>query len=1077
MKKLLTLFFLIASMATTTLMAQEKTITGVVKDQNGQGLPGVNVVIKGTTMGVATEVDGSYTITAKKGDVLQYSFIEMKGVEITVGDKSNITFAMEPETFEMEVLQVVGYGSQKKKDIIGAVTTVKADDLTKMSTSTVAEGLQGNAAGVNVQSSDGMPGSSVDVKIRGIHSVSLSNKPLWIIDGMPVVSDPTSGQDPLSLINSNDIESMEILKDAKATSIYGSRGSNGVIIITTKSGKNNKDKIKTNLSYTTGISQIGKNPEKMGFANTQEYFNIADKARENSGLTEYDPGLVTQFFTTNALNPIAPITREEALANNTDWFKEVLRTGVNHDFNVSSTGGGEKGSFYYSLNYKDIKGIIKNNDMTSLSGRVNLDYQLFKGFTIAPKLSFGYTDNYQPRGGNGQGGSFGNAYTRTLPWFPTHNADHASGYWNPLSGYNIPANMDKETMTLDKLLSYRAMSSVALEYAVPWKVLSGLKIRSESGFDFIQSNNNKWTSVYLNKDGSKAESESNTRRVMNTNLYASYYKKIGQYHNVDFTIGTEYQADRSNKNRIVAEDLTTVYHEVGNPNAPALDPREFYAYLSGEDYLRSYFGRLDYKFKDKYIVGTSFRRDGSSKFKKQEDGSSKNPQFADFAAFSLGWLLSEESFFRENFAWFSVFKLRGSFGQTGNKNIDAARFANVYNNKLNDLYATDEFLAGATLMKNLGNPGITWETTSSKDVGIDWSGKKNKFQGSVAFYHQLVSGLLLETAMPPSAPVSTYWANVGSMRNAGVEFSISAIMIDNPITKFKWTTDFNFTYSNNKFLEMAEKRKINGAKILIPGEAVGTFYLAESAGVDPETGLDMIYEIDQDAWKNENKIVKTGNIIPATQTNYENNKVILSNQTEEPTYFGGLNNKFENVFIKGLDFGFKIFFSGGNYQYDYIEQRAVNGGNGQYNYKKDLIDETWTPDNKDAKYPELVWQYTYPVSYAADGKTVVRKFNTDGSINPEYSEARPMTFSYEGGSILSRYLYKADFIRLKSIEVGYNFPKSFVENKLKLTSLRFYASANNIAVFSPYYKGWDPETGERALPPPRIFSFGINVGL
>ncbi len=468
--------------------------------------------------------------------------------------------------------------------------------------------------------------------------------------------------------------------------------------------------------------------------------------------------------------------------------------------------------------------------MTSLLGRFNMSFEPIKNFTIAPKMSMGYTDNNQPRGRNGWGGGFGNAFTNSLPWFPKTNSNHPSGYWNPMSKYNIAANMDNDAMTLDRLLSYRSMTNVEFEWRVP--MIKNLKIRSESGMDYISSKKDIWTSQYLNRDGSQAITDINGKRTLNYNLYANYDKSFMKNHTMNFTLGKEYQADRNNRTFIKAENMTTIYKEIGSDRSPAEDIREANSYMSYEEYLRSYFARANYDFKKKYLLSMSCRRDGSSKF-------DNSLRWHTFSALGLGWLMSEEQFFKENMPLFSKLQLRASYGETGNKSIESSRFANIYTNKLDDVYGNDDLISGATIITNIGNPLLTWETTNSLDIGIDWSIKKNRYQGSIVYFYQKVTYLLLETEMPPSSTVKNYWDNIRDMRNSGFEFNITSVNIDKEKSGFRWITDFNFSINGNKLLYMDEKRKISGRNILKVGEEINTIYMAESAGVDRETGLDM----------------------------------------------------------------------------------------------------------------------------------------------------------------------------------------------------------------------------------------------
>jgi TonB-linked SusC/RagA family outer membrane protein len=1035
--------------------AQETTIKGVVTAQeDGLPLPGVTVLQKGTQNGTITDFEGNYSIRVPKGAILTFSFMGYQTEEVAVSDQVKLDIAMKQETKMIEEVQVIGYGAKKKRDIVGSVATVKSEEIQKVTSTDFTEGMQGTAAGVFVSANNGTAGSGMSIKIRGLSSINLNTDPLWVIDG--VISH--SGG---NLINANDIESVNILKDASATAIYGSRGSNGVIIITTKSGKNGCSKPQTTINYSYGRQFMSKPYTKMGLANTTDWLTIVDKGLENAGLGKFDPSLTSstsplRFFSQTEKDPVTDITRSEIEAVNTDWFDQVLRVGEFQNMNFSTTGGFEKGNFYLSANYKNQKSVIDGNDYTSMTARSNINYEVFKNFSMNTKMQIAHANNQKVRGGTGWGGSFGAANEDALPWYPIDNVSHPTEYWNPMSGNNMVANKDR-TLVDDWSKSYRGIATVQFEYKMPW--VKGLKIKSDVGIDFSQSHSVSWTSAYMNEKGSQASDNTGESTILTYNLYANYNKDFGapfkedkKIHNIDVTVGTESQENSGWSRSMSGRNMVTIYHEIGSVNP--YDLLDMSSYLSGEKYLRAYFGRADYKLYDRYIAGVSFRRDGSSKFYGDN-------VWGTFTAFSGGWIVNEERFFP--FPQFNLLKLRGSYGQTGNEGVPSNLFIDRYSISKGNVYGVYDALPGGTTISNAGNPLITWETTSSYDFGIDFGLYKNRLNGSVAYYMQDVTDLLLETPLPPSAPVGSYWSNIGDMKNWGWEFSISTTNIDRPLSDFRWTTDFNISTNDNrvmKLIDQAGSVKYGGASdartITIEDQRLHCFFMADYAGVDKEKGVEMIWEIDQDTWENETKTVKTGKKIPATQTNLENNEYIHEDKTPNPRYFGGISNKFE---YRNWDINIRLTFAGGHYIYDYLEHRQTQIGTGDRVLKEELVDNSWTPDNKTADYPQLTWNYTY-------------YWDMDDNGNWIYV---PEGVSYNNKSVMySRFLYKGDYLKLKSLEIGYKVPQEWVA-RAGMNNVRLYFNATNLLTWAFYFKGWDPETGSRALPPLRTFNVGASM--
>ncbi|MBX2843787.1 MAG: TonB-dependent receptor [Flammeovirgaceae bacterium] len=1048
----------------------QNTITGMVTSIEGEILPGVSILIKGTTTGTTSDVSGKYKLDVSSGSILQYSYIGFITQEVEIGKQTIIDIKLAPDLEQLDEVVVVGYGTQKKRDVIGSVASVSAEEITRVPVSSLDAGLQGLAPGVQAVGTGGVPGAPVRILVRGTNSISAGTDPLYIVDGMPIYSglnglertESTTPQSPLSTINPNDIESIEVLKDAAATAIYGSRGSNGVVIITTKSGKGQSGGF--DFTFNTGVTDIIKSPDKMDYAETAGFFQLLDETRANSGLTPYDPSFNTNLFIDN---PVATISREDAMNTNTNWFDEILQKGKFQELNLALHNSTEKANYFISANYRDDEGVLKTNRFQRFSLRTNSDINILNNLKAGIRLNFSYTKNDRVKSdgggglqgdGGGRRGGFAQANSNALTWYPIYNADHQSGYWNPLSGNNLTANID-ESLLFDEVNQYRVLGNFYLDYALPW--VKGLSLRTELSADFIQNNSIFWVSEFLRENGSSATDQAVTYRSLNYNFYGTYNQTFGDI-GVNVVVGTESQETNQYRRFMQGEDLPSTYQQLGNPN----NFIGMYAGLENERALRSFFGRGDFKFKDKYLVGVSFRRDGSSAF-------SKDSRWANFSALSAGWIISEEEFFNTSF--FDMLKIRGSFGQTGNQNIGNNRFTTTFRNDRR--YLSQELLNGGTSITNLGASDLTWETTNSYDVGIDFEMFGGRLNGSVAYYNQDVEDMLLQVPLPLSITLDNsnpiIWANAGRMKNSGMEFNFTSVNIHS--NDFKWTTNFNITSNATEVKNLTEDVDKNGQGIIADntitrtGGKLGAYFLAEYAGIDQEKGVEMIYEIDRDLYLETGQTVKTGNIIPATLTNVRDHRVIHEDQTGLPTYYGGFNNTFE---YKGFDLNVFFTFMGGNEVYDYTNQRSHYAARGNRMLKEELIGNTWRADNTNAPFPELRWDMAYNWDWDSENGEWIE---APGNYNNE-------TFFHD------RFLEKANFIRLKNLTLGYSFSK-LMATKIHMQHLRVYVSAANLLTFTNF-KGWDPEVivtnrgnlnlspGMVYLPPLphlKIYSVGVNA--
>ena len=1034
--------------------AQEsRSISGKVTDSSGASIPGVSVSVKGQTVGTITDGEGRYTLKIpSNAKTLVFSFVGLKSSQITIGASNTADIVMVEDATQLEETVVVAYGTQKKRDVIGAVSRIGGENLSRLSVSSFDQALQGLAPGLQVTANTGTPGAPVQIKIRGVSSITSSTEPLWIVDGIPVKSDPVGAtfegeinQSPMSMINPSDIESVEILKDAAATAIYGSRASNGVILVTTKSGKKGKGSL--DVEIKSGISNFTKSD--IGMTNSSEYFKIMDIAKANTpgiGGT-YDP----QSDIVQPLLPgwKTPITRAQAMATNTNWYDELTRQGSFNEMNFSSSKGFDKGSMYVSLNYRDDKGDMKFSDLKRYTGRINLNYSASKNLDLGFRLMVSNTQNNRLKSQEGKGNSGGwqQMMLYSLPWMPVHESTDPSGYWNPATGANALAGIDPAN-ALSTMNSFRTIGNGTFELRLPF--VEGLSIKGDAGFDVVNNRDLSWQSKVMREEGNDIAKERKRDDYSVTyNVYGNYSKTI-KNHSLTVVAGHERQRNSAHEMRVEGKNLLGQYHEVGTPTTPLV----YSSNWGWESYFMAYFGRVNYKFKDRYLFGASTRYDGSSKF-------SSNTRWGLFSSLSAGWIISDEAFFKSSVI--NLLKLRGSYGQTGNQNIPANTNITTYAIKTGT--GTYQTLPSAYI-NSIGNANVSWEVTNNYDLGVDFGLFSNRINGSVTYFMKDVNKLLLAVPLPASAGITggnSLFDNIGDMRNQGVEFNISASVINK--NKFKWDVTLNYTYNTNKVINLTPQADKSGSGILVgnaltrSGMALGTYYMAESAGIDPQKGIPMIYEIDQKVYKASGNTVRTGKIIPATTVNMLGNRMLFEGKTGLPKYYGGIQNTFT---YKNFDLGIYINFSGGNYIYN-AHRNSNNPSYGIVQVYKEILYDRWQKPGDIASNPQLMWNSVLPY---------------DSNGNPVTTPAKYFNASE------SRYLEKGDYIRLKNVVFGYNLPQSIL-NRLKISGARIYFSGTNLLTKTKF-KGWDPELPldgniggvnftSSSMPQAKAFSMGLNL--
>ncbi len=1027
---------------------QQKQVSGVVRDRNGAPLPGVNVTVKGTTRGVVTDVDGKYILDITSPDeILVFSFVGYLSEEIAAGSQAKIDIALIEDIKNLDEIVVIGYGINSKRNVTGAIASVKSSELGKSIGSTFDVALQGQASGVQVSQAGGKPGAGVRIQVRGTNSLSAGTEPLYIVDGFPINQDLNSlGGDlnPLASINVKDIESIDVLKDAASTAIYGSRGSNGVVMITTKSGKKGQGVTTVDYSYS-----ISRPTHMVGLVNATTWLNLVDQGWKNDGkITTWDPeadGNLSSQYIKGTGELSRAVADKVANSGGTDWLSPITRDAVGQEINFSTSNGFDKGKYFISAIYRKDQGYLVGNDLDHYGIRANLDFTPIKRLALGLHSNFTYFKQIETTqlgqgsqsnfngGRNDQGGSggFGSATGNSLPIFPIYSVKDSTKYWDPYGGMNtLVASLrsNREIINLD----FRTINSGYVDF----ELIDNLHLRSEVSIDYASHSQNTYIGEdirYYSRYGQNA-----TRQLfnLNANLFATYSKKFGD-HYISGTAGLERQQRTLNQNLMVAENLTSNDHNLGEPAILVPLTPIYYTlangtvqsvvdktssiitFLSGTypDYrIASYFGRLNYNFKNKYLVGFSLRRDGASVF-------ASNKQFGTFPSASIGWIASEESFMK-SVSVMNFLKLRASYGKVGNSNIP---------NVLHDYYASWPYYAAGGSAYKLDNYGasVNWENTTSYDAGFDYGFFENRISGSVSYYTQQVDNMLLSINLAPSIGVNSVWKNIGSLKNSGLEFSVSSMNFVN--RDFKWSTSVNLSLNQNKVgslspdIDKLGTGITNGSFRTRTGERIGTFYLPEYAGLNKD-GDPTLYVRDPIAYLADGSTVRLASklggdsVSIANSSIIDNNRFFMKGKTGLPTYYGGFSNTFS---YKGLELSVLFTFQGGNYIFDDQGRAQTTAVGANHVIRQDLVDNYWTPENTGAEFPRLSIKGT-----SQDGKV---------SINTQSD----------------KYLQKGDYIRLKNIQLAYNLPSSII-GKTGLKGVRVYVSLSNLLTFTKY-KGYDPE--------------------
>ena len=908
-------------------MAQT-VVTGKVTDsKDGSPVAGATVFVKGTKVSVQTGADGIYRITVpEKANTLVITSVGFARQEVPFNGQSSVDVNFVSTSQQLNEVVVVGYGTQVRKFMTGSVSKVDSKVLTSTPAPSFDAALQGRAPGLQVQQANGSLGGAVRIRVRGTSSISGSGDPLYVVDGIPFANGDNqagfgSGLDatkanntnPLATINQNDIESIEILKDAASASIFGARAANGVILITTKKGRTGKTQI--NVDAITGRSKITR---KLPLLNGAEWYQLYNEARVNDG------GLP---LGSNQQIPGQALGYVYDPSKNTDWIDETTQDGSLYEANLSARGGNEKTRFFLSGVYREEKGVLTGNKFRRIGGRANIDNKASEKLDLGVQFGmYSSRTNEVPTSFNG---GIGWAQSQALPIYPVYNAD--GSFFGTQTKQNIYINPLAQLQNTFINLQLRTFANVHATY----KFTKTLSFRSEVGLDLTNQRENAYTQPYnrwYNNTQLAAAAERNlTLTNINTNNYFTFNKSINDNNKIDATVGMAFNMIKYHEISFQPRDggvgfVNPYYTEgtaglVWSPLAPASvsngSPLNVYRNRNDNGFL-SYFARLNYRLNEKYLFGVSIRSDGSpNRF-------GPNKVYGTFPAVSAGWIVSEEKFLKGS-SLVNFLKIRTSYGLTGNAEIGTFRFLSLYNNAGG--YAG---INGQT-QSQPENPNLTWEKGQQFDVGIDYGLFNNKINGSISFYTKTSNNLLLNRPVQRSTGFDNIAANVDvQVRNRGVEFVVNSTNI---ATKdFRWTSSLNVSHNSNKvltvagfdnpdFLDLSE-----GDTRVIAGYPLGINYLPIYAGVDPANGDQLILEKG------------TGKKIKLTPASQNENRVPVG--TPIPDYFGG----FENTFsYKGIELNFLLSFQSGNTIYDDGAKYQMGGRLGSWNQRRELLSRWQKP--------------------------------------------------------------------------------------------------------------------------------------
>lgn len=1031
MKRLTYLFFcLILGIGMAT--AQTMKVTGIViSSDDNEPIIGASILVKGTTVGTVTDVDGAFSLDVpSSAKILVVSYIGMETQELPV--RPNVQVRMGSSSQALEEVVVTGYGVTKKAAFTGAATTINAGAITKLNDSNPIKSLEGSVPGLQMNIGSGQPGAPANIFIRGKNSFNSGTQPLYIIDGVAFNADPvgvraSEGQtmSPLSTLNASDIESMTVLKDATATSIYGARAANGVIVINTKKGKGGKTSV--NFTAKVGMEMMPGMPSSYKPLGADKYRELSTEAALNDWNLYGDKGETAKLQKKYELNfPYNNQGMSDMLdwyvgateGCDTDWLKEVTRNGMIQEYGVDVQGGAAVETaprFFFSLNYFDNTSIVKGKDLNRYSLRFNFDQAPSKVFKYGVNTNLSYTESNMGAGG----GYFTDPITQAYMQSPLNPIKDENGKWNfnTVNGYN-PVAQRSELGDKSTAKQYRAIVSPYLQI----NFNKNLFFMSRAGADvYFVDEFGYWSFLQPQGNDMRGMGENNysTRMLLSITNTLNYINTFKEKHNLNVLIGQEGQRTNLKEAYLSASNYPVDYlNQVANAAVPGSASTNMYNLL-----IASFFMNAQYDYNNTYYLSGSFRYDASSRF-------GSNNRWAPFWSLGAKYRISNEAFMESTHDWLNNLTVRASYGTSGNQEVGDVKYSSPsswYTSRdLYDFGYNYNKLPGSGRMQ-AGNPDLKWEQTAKFNIGVDFS-FLDRFSVEADYYHHTTKDMVFAVPISMVTGLKDYYRNVGELQNQGFEFSANAMLINNKA--FNWNVTLTGSKNINEVKKLSNSNPIEtSTTITEPGQALYTFKMKEWAGVDPATGNGLWY-------LNETGDETTGNYNDAAKR-----------------YVGTANPKFQGSFTnnmkwKGIDLSFQLNYSlgakiyGNNLRFD----EQVGGGFGQ-NFTEWVYDNRWQKPGDIAEVPQLL-------------------FNDGRAVN----------------QASSRFLMNGNYLKLRSITVGYTFPKTMIQ-KIRMSNLRVYASADNlVTITAKDYRGFDPSSiGADGVqwwnyPVPRNFVIGLNVG-
>lgn len=1006
--KIISLSILFTLLGTITMYAQIEIKGTVTTKEDGQPLPGTNILMKNGKAGTTTDFDGNYKISVNsKENILVFSYQGFKSKEVIIGNQTTIDVELEEDISSLDEIVLIGYGSSRKKDLSGSISSIKAKDLEATKVTTPDEFVQGRVSGLLLTQTSGQPGAATSVRIRGSSSINAGSEPLYVIDGFPVDSNSdnlggsvTEGPNlnALSTISPSDIESIDVLKDASATAIYGSRGANGVIIITTKRGINGKAQI--NYDTYLSVSQVGK---QLDVLNAGEFAFYINEARYNNG--------DSRFYT----NPFS-------FGEGTDWQDEIFRTAYTKNHDLSIKGGNEKIKYALSASYMDQEGIIIETDFTRYNFRANLDFKASDKLSIENSFSVSRSDYNSARtdtdGGLGVSSAVTGAYLFN-PLLPVFDAEgnYVKGdfevqddgsFINAINGSPEMIQNFASPVAYQNLLDSKGKTTRILDnLAINWTLLDHLTLKVSGGADIVLHEEYLFRTAELDFGNSASAYGAKSKRV-STNLLAettlTYENTFNNKHRLNAFIGTSIQDFTIDEIGISAQNFSSENFDFENLSQFSSTPGIFDAFV--ESTLLSYFGRINYILGDKYIFTITGRADGSSKFYENK--------FGFFPSGAFAWNVSDEDFMKNSNTYL---KFRLGYGQIGNESIlpysSLARFGTTYQS-FNNIFVSGIYPISP------GNPDLKWERTEQYNVGVDLRFLNDRIGITADAYIKNTKDLLLNLQIPTQTGASQLIVNAGEVRNSGIELALNTSNIKSE--NFTWDTTITAAYNKNEIINLAGLENIQtgssilgitGWQRLVEGGEIGAFYGYVSDGImqldDTPANIPLFGTDNGVVTPGERKYkdLNGDGVIDA-----DNDRTFLGNPVPEYTF--GITNTFN---YKGLDLN--IFFQGvaGN-EIANFNRLTLEDLNGRNNVLTEAFSNRWTPQNPSNEYTRA------------------------------YAGVRTNRFS-------DVYIEDGSYLRLKSVTLGYSISSEFL-SRMAINRLRIYVSGKNLYTFTKY-SGVDPE--------------------